>query len=92
MNAKLLARPHLPTPSRLVRNLPPLLIWFGAAVLGLTQPVITRQPTNLSLSIGASATFRVTATATNGPVIYQWYREDLLLLNATNASLTLTNI
>jgi hypothetical protein len=69
-----------------------LLIWFSASVLGLAQPVITRQPTNLSLSIGATAIFRVAATTTNGPITCQWRHQDTPLLNATNASLTLTNI
>ena len=56
------------------------------------QPVITRQPTNLSLSIGATATFRVTATSTNGPMTYQWRHQDTSLPSATNANLPLSNI
>ena len=59
---------------------------------GFGQPVITRQPTNLSLSIGATATFRVTATTTNPPLTYQWWHQDTELFNATNANLTLTNL
>ena len=69
-----------------------LLTWFSGTVRVMAQPVITRQPTNLSLSIGATATFRVTATSTNGPILYQWRHQDIALLNATNATLTLTSI
>ncbi len=56
------------------------------------QPAITRQPAHLSLSIGATATFRVIATTTYLPLSYQWRFDDKALVNATNASLTLTNI
>jgi len=60
--------------------------------VGLAQPIITRQPTNLSLSIGAVATFRVAATTTKGPITYEWHHQNTPLPNATNTSLTLTNI
>jgi enediyne biosynthesis protein E4 len=56
------------------------------------QPRITRQPTNLSLSIGATATFRVAATTTNPPLTYQWSQQGTVLANATNWNLTLINI
>ncbi len=69
-----------------------LLTWFSGTVRVMAQPLITRQPTNLSLSIGATAIFRVAATSTNGPISYQWRHQDAPLLNATNATLTLTNI
>ena len=92
MNANLFARVSLRTLVRFLRCLAPLAVWFGAAMPGLAQPIITRQPTNLSLSIGAVATFRVTATTTNGPITYQWQHQDTTLPNATNTSLTLTNI
>ena len=54
--------------------------------------MITRQPANLSLSIGTTAAFRVTATTSQPPISYQWRRGSTLLVSATNASLTLTNI
>lgn len=92
MNANLFLRPSRRTRSRFLRRLPALALWFGAALAGLAQPRITRQPTDLSLSIGATATFRVAATTTNGPITYQWRHQDTPLPNATNASLTLTNI
>jgi hypothetical protein len=80
------------TSSQLLGGLAPLLLCLGATVQGVAQPTITRQPANLSLSIGATATFRVTAASTNGPITYQWRHVDTPLLNATTAVLTLTNI
>ena len=92
MNAPTIAPANMRITSRLLRCLVLLAIWFSVTVLALAQPNITRQPTNLSLSIGATATFRVTATTTNGPISYQWRHQDTPLVNATNASLALTNI
>lgn len=47
MNATIPAPANLRTPSRLLRALPPLLIWFSATVPLLAQPVITSQPRSL---------------------------------------------
>lgn len=65
---------------------------LAGVTAGLGQPVITSQPTNLSLSIGATAVFRVAATIASGPLSYQWRHQDSPVVNATNASLVLTNI
>ena len=91
MNTTILAPANLRTPSHSLRCLASLLILFSATN-AFAQPRITRQPTNLSLSIGATATFTVTATTTNGPITYQWCLQDAPLVNATNRSLILTNI
>jgi hypothetical protein len=63
------------------------------------QPVFTRHPTptNQSVSLGATAVFRVTATTANPidperPITYEWRHADVPLVWATNASLTLTNV
>ncbi|MBU6401016.1 MAG: immunoglobulin domain-containing protein [Verrucomicrobia bacterium] len=69
-----------------------LALLLTSAGSALAQPSLTRQPTNLSLSIGATATFRAYATTSNGPMTYQWRHQDTPLLNATNAMLTLSNI
>jgi hypothetical protein len=69
-----------------------LLLFLAGALTAGAQPLITRQPTNLSLSIGATATFSVAAASTNGPIVYQWWHESTPLLAATNATLTLTNL
>src|SRR5947207_9752892 len=67
---------------------------FAAALIdGLGQPpIITRQPTNQSVSLGATASFRVTATSANPPILFQWRFATANLSAATNSSLTLTNI
>src|SRR5262249_33224535 len=56
------------------------------------QPTITRQPTNQSVSLGASATFRVTATTTNPPLTFQWRFNGVEQYGAITNLLTLTNI
>lgn len=56
------------------------------------QPDITLQPADRSVSVGATETFRVIARSTHGPLSYQWWRGDLPRVDATNATLTLTNI
>jgi hypothetical protein len=65
----------------------------SSAVLAFfVPPKITTQPVNLNVRIGTTATFTVTATgATN--IVYQWYwNTNILLAQATNATLTLTNV
>ncbi len=55
-------------------------------------PSITLQPQDASLFVGVNATF-TTAASGNAPLSYQWYyNTNTLLLNATNASLTVSNI
>jgi hypothetical protein len=77
-------------------NTPLNLCRIGAVLVvatsGWAQPTLTRQPTNVSVSLGATALFRVTATSTNPPVTYRWRHEDDEIGWATNASLTLTNV
>jgi hypothetical protein len=55
-------------------------------------PTIVAQPGDQKSCLGHSATFTVSATG-NGTLSYQWYfNTNTLLVNATNASLTLTNL
>ncbi|MEI9866653.1 MAG: immunoglobulin domain-containing protein [Limisphaerales bacterium] len=54
-------------------------------------PTITVQPTNVTVSIGGTASFSVTATSTN-QLSYQWFREGVSLPSATNATLIINNI
>jgi hypothetical protein len=56
-----------------------------------TPPLITKQPVALSLSIGATATFSVTASAVPAPA-YQWQRNAQDLPSATNRTLQLLNV
>jgi len=56
------------------------------------SPIITSHPTNRSVLVGASASFTV-AAAGSFPLSYQWYRGGgILVTNATNSTLVLTNI
>jgi enediyne biosynthesis protein E4 len=70
------------------------ILGLGLSALCQAAPVFTRHPLPLtnSVSVGASLTNRVIATSTNGPVIYQWHRDNTLLEGATNSSLVLTDI
>jgi hypothetical protein len=54
-------------------------------------PVITTQPTNLTVTVGQTATFSVAAGGSQ-PLSYQWQFGGTNILNATNSSLTLTNV
>ena len=54
-------------------------------------PIITAQPTNVTVNIGDNASFSITVTDTF-PVNYQWLKDGIGILNATNAVLDLTNI
>jgi len=53
-------------------------------------PTIHNQPQSLTTNQGATATFNVSATETNG-VWVQWYKDGVGLPNATNTTLTITN-
>ncbi len=68
---------------------------FKAGVSGKcfvpTPPVITSQPTNLTVPAGSTATFTVT-TGGSPPLTYQWmFNVTHKIPGATNASLVLTN-
>jgi len=54
-------------------------------------PAITAQPVSQTVSASSNATFSVTATGT-APLSYQWSKDGIVLLGATNATLTLTNV
>ena len=54
-------------------------------------PIITAQPTNQTVVVSSTATFSVTAGATQ-PLNYQWSLNGTNLLGATNMTLTLTNV
>jgi alpha-tubulin suppressor-like RCC1 family protein len=61
------------------------VIAFGVA------PVITAQPTNVTVTVGGMSTFSVTAGGT-APLSYQWNFNGTNITGATNATLTLTNV
>jgi len=55
-----------------------------------TVPLITQQPTPVTVAVGGSATF--TVAAIGGGLTYQWSDGASPILGATNATLTLTNL
>jgi rhamnogalacturonyl hydrolase YesR len=58
----------------------------------LSPPTITTQPQSQTVAAGLNVTFLVTVTG-NTPLRYQWYfNTNTPLANATNASVTLTNL
>ncbi|MBL0210294.1 MAG: M4 family metallopeptidase [Holophagaceae bacterium] len=52
-----------------------------------TAPAITSQPASRSVTVGATATFSVTATGT-APMTYQWRKNGTAITGATSASYT----
>ncbi|MEQ2009602.1 MAG: immunoglobulin domain-containing protein [Limisphaerales bacterium] len=54
-------------------------------------PVITQNPTNITVPVGSNATFTVSATGT-APLLYQWSFNGVNITGATNTTLTLTNV
>jgi hypothetical protein len=62
-----------------------------ATLTVLVSPAITSQPLDVTTNALGSAAFSVAATGT-APLRYQWRRDGLTILNATNASLTLSGV
>jgi hypothetical protein len=56
-------------------------------VVSNSMPLITGQPTNLTVNVGSDAAFSVSSTTL--PLNYQWYFNGLSLAGATNATLLL---
>src|SRR5512143_993573 len=48
------------------------------------QPTITADPTDTSVSLGATVRFTVSATATSPPMKFQWWFKDVAIDAATN--------
>lgn len=69
-----------------------ILFTIMAAASSLALPTITKQPADLSVSIGANVNNTVTATSTAPPIGYQWRFNDFALDLETNRSLIITNI
>jgi hypothetical protein len=67
-------------------------ILFAAPPDGAAQPIITGQPTNQSVSLGANVRFQVSATTTNPPIAYQWRLSGFNIDGYTNSVLNITNV
>lgn len=56
-------------------------------------PAIVTAPSTQSAPVGGSATFTVSATATDpSPLTYQWLKDDTEIPGATSATLTISNV
>jgi hypothetical protein len=62
-----------------------------ATLLILAPPVLTNLPINQAVEPGANVTFTAGA-AGSGPLRYQWQFQGTDILNATNSTLSLTNV
>jgi pectin methylesterase-like acyl-CoA thioesterase/PKD repeat protein len=56
----------------------------------MLAPAITSQPTNLTVTVGSTATFNVAATGVPSPS-YQWFKDGTNLVGQTSSSLNITN-
>jgi hypothetical protein len=63
----------------------------GNALLSVTPiaPTISSQPANVSVGVGAPASFSVATTGGTAPVTYQWRRDGVVIGGATAATYTL---
>ena len=69
------------------------LLWlFSGIIPALSQPSITKQPANQSVSLGATVQFAVAASSSHPPLILQWQFATTNLAAQTQATLVLTNI
>jgi hypothetical protein len=58
-------------------------------VAAFAQPVITKQPVDQSVSVGANVMFQLSATTKAAPILYQWRLGGTNLDGQTHAALTL---
>jgi len=80
-----------------ITQLLPLVMVIVSGPWALAQPKFTIQPTNTSVSLGATAQFRGVATSTNPPITYQWWFKEAALdtnanPSAAKSTLSLTNV
>jgi len=57
--------------------------------VNVVAPSITSQPSSVTANVGGSVTLSITATGTS-PFTYQWYKNNLAISGATNATLTIS--
>jgi len=61
-------------------------------VVTLTPPVIITQPANSTNAVGTPATLTVTATTSTSVTNYQWFRNNVAIAGATNASYDVASV
>lgn len=60
-------------------------------VIGGGGPIISQQPTNVTIGVGSNAVFRVGVTGAT-PLYYQWRFDSADILGATNSTYSRTNV
>jgi autotransporter-associated beta strand protein len=66
--------------------------WLGSGILPSDSGVqFATQPANTTVSPGATATFSAKAVG-HGTITYQWYSNSIVVLDATNYTLSITNV
>jgi hypothetical protein len=61
-------------------------------VVAITPPVITGQPASSTNTVGTPASFSVTATTSTGVTNYQWFRNNVAISGATNATYAIGSV
>jgi glucose/arabinose dehydrogenase len=59
-------------------------------IYNATAPIITDQPDNLTVMVGQTASFSVSATG-SAPLTYQWTKDNVTIAGANSATYTITN-
>jgi hypothetical protein len=77
---------------RIQGNIGAVAIYLGTLGTAFSQPHITTQPTDQSVSLGAKVTHLVAGTTLAPPLSYQWRFNDAEIIGATARTLILTNI
>ncbi len=61
-----------------------------ASTVIITSPSITQQPASMSVNQGMAATFLVVATGSD--LVFQWYKNDVLIAGATKSVLVFSSV
>ena len=61
-------------------------------VVSITPPIITTQPVNTTNAAGTPATLMAAATTSTTTTNYQWFRNNVAIPNATNASYAVASV
>ena len=58
----------------------------------MVAPTITVQPMSMTVAVGSDVTFSVTATSEDNALTYQWYLNNMIIVSATEPSLSLAGV
>lgn len=68
------------------------MVLDNVRVVAITPPVITGQPVSTTNAVGTPASFAVTATTSTGVTNYQWFRNNVAISDATNATYAIGSV